>query len=150
MNKLLLFPIAVMFILTIFSSIFSDEYYSGSTPDHSSTGEIVVDNSTTEITVPEGGSHSFNIWGISGAMVILTIAVTVGILLGIHVVGSGISDTSQKMVFSSILFLGLWTYLSIVSAEFFFALAITTIAWVGLTMIFILGVGFHMTQGDTA
>jgi len=150
MNKAMTLPLVIMFILTIFSTIYTDTYYSSSTPDYSETGDILLDNASGTVDIPTAGPQSFNIWGLSGAMVILTIAITVGILAGIHVIGTGISETSQKIIVMGILYLGLWAYLSIVSATFFFVNTITIVFWVSLTTIYIVGFGSELTGGDTA
>ena len=63
-------------------------------------------------------------------------------------IGSGLSDTSQKMLFDSVLFGGIWACLSVASIDFMFVNAYTSILWLVLTMIYIIGVGSHMTQAD--
>jgi hypothetical protein len=136
--------------MSIFTAVFTETFYSADTPDYSSDENITIGGETGNVDIPNAGSHSFNIWSLSGAIVILTVALTVGILAGIHVIGSGLSDVSQKMIISGILFMGLWACLTVISSTIFFATTTSQLTWFGLTFVYVLGMGFHMTDGDTA
>jgi hypothetical protein len=82
-------------------------------------------------------------------MVILIAAMAIGIIAGFGLFGSGLTEMSQGMIFSGILFLGLWASLSIVSVRYLFDSGILSLFWVSLTVMFVVGVGTHMTNsGD--
>lgn len=149
MNKLLIFPLAFMLLLTIFSMVYAGAVYSpDSTPDYSTIDGIEINGSPTSVEIPEAGSYTFDIWDTTGFLLILTAAIAIGILAGINFLGSGLSETSQKMLFDSVLFGGVWGCLSIVSSDFMFSIAYTALLWLCLTLIYIIGVGMHMTQSE--
>jgi len=150
MNKLLIFPLAFMFILTLFSAVYENETYTGYSDDYSPAEGIIIGNETGEVTIPSAQPQSFNIWGVTGALVIIVAAIAVGIIAGITVLGSGISERSQSLIYNGILFLGLWSCLTIISSRFFLDSLIPTLFWISLTIIYILGLGIHMSNSDSA
>ena len=149
MNKLLLFPLAFMFIITIFSSISLGETYLGSSGNYSSTDEITVGNESGSVDIPGAGEHEFDIWDSLGVIVILNVAIVIGIVAGIHILGSGITNFSQSLIFNAILFLGLWACLSVTSGMYFFTDTIAMLLWIGLTMTYVIGLSLHLNKaGD--
>lgn len=148
MNKMLLFPIAVMLLLSVFGMIYTGATYAPDSTEDYSNSTVDVDGDPTYVDIPEAGSYTFDIWGNSGFLLILAAAITVGILAGINVLGSGLSEASQKMLFDSVLFGGIWACLSVASVDFMFVNAYSSLLWLVLTMIYIIGVGSHMTQAD--
>ena len=145
MNKLLIFPMAFMFILTIFSVIYTGETLQGESEDYGDPGSIIINEETGEVDIPEAEHQEFNIWDSTGAMVILFAAIAIAIIAGIKILGSGLSDMSQSLIFDGILFLGLWACLTIVSSEFLFQTSMSILLWVSLTTIYIIGMGLHMS-----
>ena len=148
MNKMIMFPMALMLLLSVFAMIYTSTTYAPDSTEDFSNISTDVDGDPTYVEIPDAGSYTFDIWGNSGFLLILAAAITVGILAGINVLGSGLSDTSQKMLFDSVLFGGIWACLSVASIDFMFVNAYTSILWLVLTMIYIIGVGSHMTQAD--
>jgi hypothetical protein len=148
MNKLLIFPLAVMFLLTIFSVIYTGEQYVGSSPDLNNNSGIIIQNETGTVDVPGADPMEFNIWETTGALVILAAAIAVGIVAGFKILGSGFNEFSQSLMFNAILFLGLWAVLTIVSADLMFDTAMITLLWVGLTMTYIIGMGVHLANSS--
>jgi len=141
MNKLLIFPIFIMLLLTVYSSVYTDTEYVGSGDDYSELEGIELnDTSTGNVDIPIAGEQDFNLWDLKGALIILTLALIVGIVAGIKVLGSGLSETSIMILFASISYLGLWACLSIVSMEFVFGHIEASLLWIGLTIMFVLGV----------
>ena len=129
MNKAMLFPMVFMFILTMFSVIWGETGYYA--PIHGESGNV---------TIGQGGTD-FDMWTATGILVVLIGAVALGTIAGIHFLGSGLSDTSQHMIFASILFLGLWACLTVVSRNYLFESSVTMILWVCLTVMYVVGVG---------
>jgi hypothetical protein len=139
----------------MFSLFYDDQSYIGTSSDYQDLGEIKYrdngTNSTGQIYIPSGGTHTFNIWnsGLGAAMVILIAAMAIGIIAGFGLFGSGLTEMSQGMIFSGVLFLGLWASLSVVSVRYLFDSGILSLFWVSLTVMFVVGVGTHMTNsGD--
>jgi hypothetical protein len=134
MNKLLAIPLGFMIILTIISIV-----YSGTLPV----------NSINNTTIPGAESQEFDIWGLQGAMIILIAAVAVGTVAGISILGSGLSDTSQRIIFNSVLFVSLWAILTIVCSSLIFGTGIIfQLIWVIMTILFVIGLGSAMTGGN--
>lgn len=150
MNKFLIFPLSFMFLLTIFTFVYSGQTYLGSSPDVDPAGNITITGSAPgTVDIPGANSQTFDIWQASGFLVILTIGITVSLIAGIHFLGSGLSEFSNKQVFISIIFIGMWGCLTAVSQQFLFNVTIlTTLIWIILTFIFVVGVSIHMTDSS--
>jgi hypothetical protein len=118
MNKMLIFPLGIMFLLTLMVSLTTSIHPIGSSDDYTNQSGINITGSDKEqgsVQIPRAGSQTFDIWGPTGIMVIMIIAISIGIIGGIHILGSGLSSESQMMIFNAIFFLGLWACLTIVS-----------------------------------
>lgn len=152
MNKMMIIPLAIMLILTIFAFTYSgtQKVYDVSDEDIPvSGGNLSVNNTTTEVEVPGIILKEVDIWGV-GIIIFLTVAISVGVLLGLGILGSGFSVFSQKLVFSAILFIGLWGVLSVVCEPLIMSEGMGsfgTLSWIGLTFTYVLGFGF-MIEGD--
>lgn len=136
MNKLMLFPITILFILVLysgFSSSSNSENYTGSY--HGRSGDVPV--------------PSFNIWITAAAIVILATALTVGIAAGFNLLGSGFSETSQKMIFNTVLFFGLWAALTVGTMPIFFTSIFMSIIWVALSIMYIIGFADNINSSAT-
>jgi hypothetical protein len=147
MNKMLIFPLGIMFLLTLMVSLTTSIHPIGSSDDYTNQSGINITGSDKEqgsVQIPRAGSQTFDIWGPTGIMVIMIIAISIGIIGGIHILGSGLSSESQMMIFNAIFFLGLWACLTIVSGTVFFANFITIMLWFAITMMFVVGLATHL------
>ena len=152
MNNLMLIPLAIMFILTIICMTYTGNEFEGVSSDYTETGVI---NFTEDETTKEGSAEfdtgepvEYNIFDTTGTLIILIAAVAIGIVAGVTILGSGVTEMSQGLVFNSMLFLTLWTCLTVVASAFVFENIYTTMVWVGLTTAYALGLGSHMSDGD--
>ena len=149
MNKMLLFPMALMLLLSVYGMIYTGYTYTPEpTQNYSSIDGVDINGTPSSVEIPEAGSYTFDIWDNSGFLLILTAAIAIGVVAGVNFLGSGLSDTSQKMLFDSVLFGGIWACLSVASVDFMFVNTYTSLLWLILTMVYIIGVGSHMTQAD--
>jgi hypothetical protein len=138
MNKLMIFPMGFMFILTAFSIISTGTH---PTTDYTYTSSGGGGTTTTD---------EFDIWMIGvGAGVVLIAALAAAIIMGFNLFGSGFNETSQTMTFDAILYGGLWAGLSVVAASFLFDEMIISLFWIILTFIYVLGLGMEMS-GNTS
>jgi hypothetical protein len=149
-----MFPLALMFIISIFVFLETAATPSGSSEDYSDSSGIVIggESNTTSngtVEIPRAGSQNFNIWGTAGILVIVTAAVAIGIIAGIKVLGSGLDDLSHSLIFNSILFLGLWACLTIVSRDLMFVNIIMQILWLSMTMVYMLGFATHINGAES-
>jgi hypothetical protein len=130
----------------MFAAIYTGnmETATGTTDDYSNSSGIDTSEGSGYVDVPSGGSHTFNIWSTEGVILILVTAIAVTIIAGIKVLGSGLNDMSQSLIFNGILFGGLWACLTAVSADMLFEFVITQMLWVFLTIAYIIGMGIHL------
>jgi hypothetical protein len=151
MNKLLVFPLALMFLISVIIFMETSIEPLGTSPDMSSGDKIYINGSQTEnanVTIPKAGTFSFNIWD-NGLMAIMLIAIGVGIVAGIGILGSGLSDTAQGMIFASIFFIGLWVGLTVISSTIMLENMFTQVIWVGITLVYFVGLGTHISGGGS-
>jgi len=146
MNKLLIFPIGFMFLLTIYAVVYTGTTYSGSTDSYTDQNGTIVQGETGTVFIPNAGSKNFDIWdNLAGAaMVVIAGALAVGTISGIRILGSGLSEMSQSLIFKAIIFLGLWACLTVFAQDFLFDSILTKLLWVTLTLIYCIGLGTHL------
>lgn len=151
MNKLVIFPLALMFLICVIIFMKASIEPLGTNPDQSGSGDKIYINGTNSasgnVSIPHAGSYSFNIWGASGLMGIMLIAIGVGIVAGISVLGTGLSDTAQGMIFTSIFFIGLWVALTVISSTIMLDNMFTQVIWIGITLVYFVGLGMHISGG---
>jgi len=146
MNKLLIFPIGFMFLLTMYAVVYTGSTYSGDTENYQSQNGTIVQGESGSVYIPNAGSKSFDIWdSLAGsAMVIIAGALAVGVISGIRILGSGLSEMSQSLVFNAIIFLGIWACLTVFAQDFLFDSIMTKLLWVALTLIYCIGLAIHL------
>ena len=100
------------------------------------------------VDIPEADTQEFDIWEGTYTIAIIIAAIAVGVLAGIRVFDTGLSDQAQKLLFNSILFMSLWACLSAVAYDYLFQNAYTVMLWILITTIYTVGLGLHMTGAD--
>jgi len=143
MAKLLLFPITVLMLLSIFSVVYTGETYQSSIPDEAGN------NRSSWQANMESGNSAYDFWQIAGFIGILIAALAIGIAFGFKFVGSGFNDESQRMVFIAIMLMGLWAGLSLVGKDMLFNSIFTIILYVALTLMYVIGVSQQL-MGDSS
>ena len=137
-----------MFLLTVYGTLYYEPTNTQSL-NYSPEGELIVINQTGYINT--GEPESFNIWNAeTGALVLLTIAIAGATITGIRLFTFGLSEFTQKTMFNSVLFVGLWFALTIIVRYYLFQTTVTTLLWSSMTMMFIIGLGIHISSGDTS
>ena len=147
MNKMLTFPLVIMFLVSIVLFAATSIEPEGSTEDYSNSSGVTIDGTNRTVIIPQAETQTINIWLVGGAIAIVIAAVAIGIVSGIQFLGSGITETSQRYVVVSFMYLGLWACLTVVTSTLLFETTLTTIVWFGITMVFMLGLGAELT-GD--
>jgi hypothetical protein len=150
MNKLLLFPLIFLFILTVVSFIFTSALYTSETTNYTELSGVTIDDEEKEIEIDESTQQTVDIWDASQFIIIIVIALGVSIVAGIQFIGSGLTILSQKMLFNSIVFMGLWGCLSLISADLLFINSYTSLSWIILTVCYFIGFGAHVSESDSA
>lgn len=141
MNKLMLFPLLILGICTIYAFLGGGNITGGSA-SIDADGEVVVNGSSSTFSSPAGGVFNFDLFTGDGLLVVLFLIIIAGVLLGITVFGSGLSDMAQNLAFKGLFFFGTWAALVLFSAD-----VITDgtgvygiLIYFGLTLMF--GIGF--------
>lgn len=147
MNKLLVFPLVIMFIVSIILYAQAAVTPEGITDDYNETSGINIDGDNRTISQPTAGPQTLNIWTTTAAVLIIISAIAIGIASGIQALGSGLSETSQKYIMVGFIYLGLWACLTVITSTMLFETTLTTVIWFGITMIFMLGLAAELT-GD--
>ncbi len=106
--------------------------------------DLIINGSSTTI---EMDTQSFNMSLLGGSFIMLTVVSGIAIGLGVLVVGSGISETSQRTALKVIVYIALWTILSYTSLSYIFDIAIFGIILYGiLFMSYLIGVLQEITE----
>lgn len=137
----MIFSIGVMIMLAMISYV-SNGNLTGDGFTANTTGGTTINGSTSTFEGQGGGIFNFDLFSGTGLVATLILLAAAGILAGIGLFGSGLSDTSQVILIKSVGFLGLWGALTIFSSPLIlddtglFGILI----YFGLTMVF--GIGF--------
>lgn len=142
MNKLIMIPLTFIIILAIFSFTAGFEvsemvYTEGE--DGAYTANISGVNQT--VVLPEK-QVKFDAWLATGIMALLAGALVIGGAAGIRALGSGLSDTTQQMIFQAAIYLGLWASFSIMASIYLMDSDLNNMGlmlWIFLTVLYVIG-----------
>ncbi|MHA2105931.1 MAG: hypothetical protein ACW981_21095 [Candidatus Hodarchaeales archaeon] len=109
---LLIFPLAVMLVLTIFSLIFSSTYVSYSASNLINT-DAIINGTTTNLIV--GEATNFNIDVLVGALTWVIVIIILAGATGINVLGSGLTSASVRLIVVGTAWSSAFIFLSVVS-----------------------------------
>lgn len=141
MNKLIVFPLSILIMIVIINFIGGDTL-SGDGFAVNTTGDSTINGTTTTYEAQGGGIFSFDLFSGDGLLITLIALGAVGIVAGIQLFGSGLSETSQRMIVLSVGFLGLWGALTIMAKD----VILEGTGWFGIVLYLILtiiyGIGF--------
>jgi hypothetical protein len=143
MNKPLLFPLSILICLTIVGYLSNGNLVGdGFTTD--TNGTVDINGTTGSYSSSYGGVFTFDFFTGDGLLVTIIVLVSAVILLGIGLFGSGLSVFSQNLVLQSVVYLGAWGALTIMSKDFI----LVSTGIIGIILYFILtimyGIGFIM------
>lgn len=133
MNKILLFPLTFMFVLMVFAMLYSEQSYN----------QYVLSPGSNNVV-------NFNIDSMTTITGILVLAITAGAAVGFNILGSGLTTYSQKLIFNSILYGGIWVALTINSSLIIFSDSyhITGLLWLALSIVYLLGMGVEINNSS--
>lgn len=111
--------------------------------------DLKVNGTTPEWSVLTGlssPSGTFGISAIEGAIAIIIIIAVISIGLGIQVLGSGLSETTVKLMTSALAYTGIWILLSLLANPLLFSIeTFGSIIYMALTLGYTIGVIQHIT-----
>jgi hypothetical protein len=85
----------------------------------------------------------------TGLIILIIVFVTVGVLAGIRILGSGLSSYSVQLIHKATVYYGLWSIFSAFSITSFTIIPIFGLfIWFGLTLIYTIGF-FQTLNGGT-
>ena len=148
MNKPLVFPLIIMFVMSLVLFTMSAIAPAAVTGDYSDASGITIDDEERTVLIPAADSQTLDIWAIGGFMVLILAGVAIGITAGVGVLGSGLSDSAQRIIVVSFIYLGMWACLTVITSIIMWETTIGTVTWLALTIIFLLGVSSELTGSD--
>lgn len=103
----------------------------------------------SDYTVEGDYGQTMGIDEVEGAIVIIIVLIALVVLVGIQVVGSGLSDTSGKAVMTLVAYISVWGIFSTLSYDLIISIeAFGTIIYLILTIMYAVGVIQQLTGSD--
>ncbi len=136
----------ILFVLVIFNLVLGNNLLSN-IYDIEIDVEAIVDGTPATYEIM-GSSVSFGITELEGMIVLLIVIITIASIVGIQILGSGLSDSSVRTLTIVIFYAGLWTMLSALVFNLINTIEIFGyLIYITLTIAYVLGV-FQKIQGD--
>lgn len=145
--SLIIFSLGVMIFLSIFAVIGGGDWMNFDIA-------VLPDDMTTAFELIEGRDpfstgSTLVVGDLAGAIAIIVIIITLGALIGIQVFGSGLSGNSVRMIILAVVYISLWTTLSLFAGDMLFSIeGFGSVIYVGLTLIYTVGVIRHIGGGN--
>jgi len=139
--------LAIMLVISLISVIAGNSFIGILTENVIET-EAIINGSTTiwETVVPD---YTFGLDPITGGIVLIVTVATLGALIGIRIVGSGLSESSIKILMTSFFYGGIWTLLSVISANLIIAIeGFGALIYLVLTLLYAIGVVSKFFGGE--
>lgn len=139
--------LVILLILTLISVVLGSNF-TGSTTESTINNEAIVNGSSSTFEIA-GTDIVLNIDPVIGAVVIIIIIATLGALLGIQVLGSGISTESVRVLIIAISYTGIWGVLSALSMSLIISIEIFgSLIYVILTIGYVIGIIQKISGGN--
>jgi len=148
LNYLLVFPLGILLTLTVFSVAFSGQTLLGTMDEEVNFSDLdgITINGTDSgsVELPQVPNQKFDVWSLKGALVILAIALVLGAIAAINVIGSGLNDEGTQIIFNAIIYLGLWACLTVMALDLLMTPEIVFLFWIVLTFMYVIGVAMEI------
>ena len=131
--------LAIMLVISLISVVAGNSFI-GIMTEQVVWTEAIINGTTTvfETTVPD---YSFGLDPITGGIVLIVTVATLGALIGIRILGSGLSENSVKILMVAAFYAGLWSLLSVISINLIFAIeGFGPLIYMILTLLYAVGV----------
>lgn len=136
---LIVFPLFIMIVLSFISVVFGNSLI-GITIDSSINNNLIVNGTTTNINYGYN-NYTLNLDPLTTGIALITILIAVAGIIGINVLGSGLSDSSVHTITLLLGYGGLWTLFSTLSWNLIIAIELFGgFIWLGLTIIYSIGI----------
>ena len=145
MNKLILYPLFLLFLISVFTQMLNTGGasfgYGGETGEEI-TGNQTLTGEESELEL-DNAELSLDFTMTTGLVAVIAGAIALG-LIGIKVLGSGLDSYSIKIIWNGIVFYGLWSIFSVLAFNAISSIWLGSIFWFLLTFIYSLGVFSRM------
>ena len=140
---LILFPLVVLLILSLFSFIFSSTYFSTTISSLVDTSSI-VNGTTTNLQLGQT-ANTFSIDPLLGALTWVAVIVILASALGIQIVGSGLSSISVKTIIIATAWISMFIILSLFGYPFIASIpyGFGSLLFIVLSIMYAFGI-FHL------
>lgn len=144
MNGLIVYPLLLLIVLSAFVQLLTydtiDVEYSGTLDEFDASGEQAINGTSQEFQQATEGAV-FDINATTGIIALIIGLVAVGVIAGIKILGSGLSEFSVKLIYNATTYYGLWGIFSSLSYVAFSSIPYTVglFLWLGLTLLYSLG-----------
>jgi len=142
--KLIMIGLLPMVVLSFLTVIFGSEWIDIIIGQYDLSHEnIQYYNDLAEFMGHEGltGQATFSIDVLTGAIAIIVGIIALATLLGIQILGSGLSDTSVRLISILSAYIGLWSVLSVLCIPLIIEIEIFgQLIYIGLTLAYTIGV----------
>lgn len=137
---LIIFPLVVLLVLTLFSFIFSATYFSTTISSLVETSSII--NGTTTTLELGQASNTFSIDPLLGALTWVVVIVILASALGIQIFGSGLSSISVKTIIVSSAWISMFVILSLFGYPFIASIpyGLGSLLFILLTIMYAFGI----------
>ena len=140
MNKLIAIPMAIGFAF-LFIAILGGVSSMTVLTSKGRMGPIYRrDGNIQPVEIPDQ-EQTWSIMSAEGVMALLTIAIAVGIVGGITVFGSGISEYSQSIIFQTTVYVAIWAVCTLAIYDVVQSVPIlAAIIWLSMTLMYAIGI----------
>lgn len=143
---LITISLSILIVLTIFDIVIGSSF--DEIQFKSYDINAIINGSDTSYTL-ENLDFVFNIDSLTGAIAIIIIVGLLCCLIGIRILGSGLSETSVKYLTTAIFYTGIWSLFSLLSYNFIISIKVFgLLLYISLTIIYVLGVVQKLTTNN--
>lgn len=134
---LIAISLGILIIISLFAIITGSSIKEIGAENISSTGTVNDTSSSYDIS---NIGATFYIDEFTGALVIIIAIMIIATLIGLQILGSGLSDTSVKIISIGITYYGIWSIFSILSYELILSIEVVgALMYIILTVVFTIG-----------
>lgn len=140
MSRLVNLALIPLLVLTFIAIIFGSDFVSVTIEQEAISTWLKLNNTLTESRI-EQMNTVVNIDALTGAIAIIIALAMVTSVIGLRILGSGLSDESVRTLTIAIIYTGIWTLLSVLAYPLFASIELFgVLIYVALTIVFVIGV----------
>jgi len=145
LNMLIIVTLLILIVITFFSVIVGNSFM-GRTIDNVVDNTLIING--TDSTLGLSSQTLFNIDPVIGFTTTIIVIVTLVALLGINILGSGLSDSAVRIMTIGITYSGIWIVFSILAEPLIKSIEMFgTLIYVVLTIGYVIGVVQKIAEG---